>query len=334
MNSPPPTPREILEATRQVALLARLGYPLAEGLKSMGEASPWLDRVGEAMAGGDSLGRALQRHPRVFSPFYAAMVQAAEASEHPEGLLTRLSEWLERADSVRRRVRTALFYPLLVLDTLLLQLLLLVFLGVPQVLFGLLATGDTPAPAWIVEIASSGWLGLLVGLALVMVNVAALQDGPLASRATGLLPWAGPLRALAEQGLWARALGSLLAAGLDVPEALRRAGTVVRHPALQEEFRGVAERVDAGSTLAEALAEGPSLDPWLAWSAAAGQAREELGVLMLEAADALDAQVERRVEHTLRMTEPWAMLSVGVLVLLGLVAFWFPFYAGISGVAG
>ena len=332
MNPSTPTPREILAATRQLALLARLGYPLAEGLQAMGSSAPWLARVGESMASGDTFAAALQRHPRVFSPFYSAMVAAAEASEEPQHLLGRLSEWLERADSVRRRVRSALLYPLLVLDSLLLEGAVLFGLGMPGLLFALAGAEPGPSAGGLQKLLTSPLPLLAVLAALGVLNLAALHDGPLAAGITARLPWAGPLRTLAEQGLWARALGGLLAAGMPLTRALQTAAGVVRLPELRAEFLAVAERVAAGSPLAAALAEGRRLDPYLAWSAAAGELQEEQATLMLEAAEALEGQVQDRVEHALRMTEPWALLAVGALVALGLASFWWPLYATISGI--
>lgn len=325
-----PTPLDLQNATRQVAMLARLGYPLGEGLKAMGQASPWLEGVAEGLARGDTLAQAVKRHPRVFSPFYATMVQAAEESEEPASLVGRLSEWLERSDSVRRRVRSALFYPLLVLNTLGLELLVLLVLVVPTVLLPLAAAGGHPFPAPVASFLGSGFAPALLLVALVALDAAFLREGPATASASAWLPWAGPLRQLADQALWARALGCLLGAGVELPRALRQAAPVVTMPAVGREVERVADRVDRGSTLAEALAESPLLDSYLAWSAAAGEEREELAGLMLDSADHLEAQVQRRTEHSLRMAGPWAMLAVGGLVVLGLLAFWVPFYGSVS----
>ncbi len=327
-----PTPIDLQNATRQLALLARLGYPLAEGLQAMGQACPWLTPVAEGMARGDTLAQAVARHPRLFSPFYAAMVEAAEASEQPASLVARLSEWLERSDSVRRRVRNALFHPLLVLNALGLELLLLLTLVVPAVLIPMATVaGHSPPPA-VLALMRSGLVPVALGLALLALNLAVLREGPATAAVVTWLPWAGPLRQVADQALWARALGCLLAAGVDLPAALRRAAEVVGMPRVRQEVDRVAERVERGSNLAEALAESPLLDSHLAWSAASGDQREELACLMLDSADDLDEAVRRRTEHALRMAGPWALLAVGLLVALGLVAFWAPFYASAGAI--
>ncbi len=327
-----PTPVDVQNATRQLALLARLGYPLAEGLQAMGQASPWLAGVAEGMARGDTLAQAVRRHPRLFSPFYAAMVEAAEVSEQPAPLVARLSEWLERSDSVRRRVRNALFYPLLVLNALGLELLLLLTVIVPSVLLPMATmAGHPPSPA-VLTLLQSGLVPALLVLALVALNLAVLREGPATAAAVTWLPWAGPLRHLADQALWARALGCLLAAGVELPKALRQAALVVGMPRIRQEVDLVTERVERGANLAEALAESPLLDSYLAWSAASGDEREELACLMFDSADYLDGVVQRRTEHSLRMAGPWALLAAGLLVALGILAFWAPFYSSAGAI--
>lgn len=307
--------REMLEAARQLALLARLGYPMADGLKAMAGASPWLGRLAEDMEAGDSLAGAARRHPRVFSPFFASMAEAAEGSGAPEATLAALSRWLERSDRLRQRVRTALFYPTLVVNALLLQLALVLGWAVP---LGVLPLLGLSAPVHL------DFLILVALGALVAVNL-------LMHRASGLF-WAGALRARAEQALWARALGALLGAGVEVPKAVRLSAGVVELPWLREDLAAVGAELDRGSSLGEALAERPRLDPMLAWTAAAGEEREELAPLFLDAADLLDREVDRQSAQVVRLAEPVALVAVGLLVASGLAAFWWPFYQAVGGV--
>lgn len=307
---------DMLEAARQMALLARLGYPMADGLKAMADASPWLGRVGEDLERGDTLAGAVRRHPRAFSPFFARMAEAAEGSPKPERVLEDLSRWLERADRLRRQVRTAFVYPLLVCNMLILQLVVVLGLLAPLAVFPLFGRAG---PAFD-KVA-------IAGLALALL----LNWGALRSGWDSRLPWIGGLRRRAEQALWARALGSLLAAGVDVPRAARMAAETVDLPGLRNELLRCAERMDRGSTLAESLAEASRLEPVLAWTAAAGEDREDLAPLFLDAADLLDREVDRASLQVVRLAEPVALAAVGLLVACGLLLFWVPFQAGVRG---
>lgn len=139
---------------------------------------PALQRVGEAMAEGDSLAQAVRRQPGVFSPFYASMAEAAESAEKAEGILTALSGWLERADSVRRRVRTALLYPAIVLNVLLVEILYFTIHMVPQVLIPMAriaaASHGQTIPDWAPAMAAP--LPVLALATLVVANALLLGD--------------------------------------------------------------------------------------------------------------------------------------------------------------
>ncbi|HEY4002452.1 MAG TPA: type II secretion system F family protein [Candidatus Xenobia bacterium] len=325
MSNEAVSPAELLDATRQMAVLARLGFPLADGVQAAGEGSRWLSTVGAHMAEGDTLAQAVGRHPRIFSPFYRAMVEAAEVAEKPERVLTALSQFIERADTLQRNVRTTLFYPLLLVNAALLELILILVSVVPAVLVPLAQWAGHWTTADVLSHLSSQALPAALVIALLGLNVVALRPGAPDALA-GRVPGMKPLQRLAQQGLWAQALGSLLAAGVQMTGALRQAATVVSDPVLATALDRLGAAVDRGDTLSDALASVPGLDPSLAWSVAAGERREDLGPLLLDAAAFIDHQVDRRMAYAVRMLEPWSQAAAGLVVCTVLLSFWAPFY--------
>lgn len=103
-------------------------------------------------------------------------------------------------------------------------------------------------------------------------------------------------------------------------------------PRLRRAFQASGEAVRRGGRLSDALADAPGVDAALSWAVAAGEDREDLAPLLRDLATSLDEQVRRRADHAIRMAEPWALTAVGVLVLIGLLSFWWPFYAAIGAV--
>jgi general secretion pathway protein F len=328
MNDPV-TSRELIDATRQLAMLARLKLPMTKAFEQMGDRPRWLGAVAEDLAAGSTLTVAVARHPRVFSPFYAGMVSAAGASGKPEQILDTLSQWLERGWRVRRRMRTLLLYPFLVLNIMFLQLIFFSAIIIPQVLLPLGAMDSEPGQSMTIaslQATFSSQLPTIVIVVLMMLlNVTLLL--PWLRRGTiSLLPPVRNLNELCDQALWARGVGSLLAADVPLPQALEQTASIMTAAALRREVTTLAERVRRGDQLSQALAACPRLDPLLALAASGGEQIEDVAAAMLDAADALDHQIDRRTQYYLDLAQPWALMAVGVLVLLVLLVFWGPFY--------
>jgi len=134
---------------------------------------------------------------------------------------------------------------------------------------------------------------------------------------------------LSRTPLWARALGSLLAAGYLLPDALDRAATLPEDLDTRHAVHSLGDACRKGESPSQALSSRRHLDPALARAAADGEEREDLATALLDAADALDRQVDRRAAHHLRMAEPWSLLAVGLLVLIAVLLFWGPYYTAL-----
>jgi type II secretory pathway component PulF len=315
-----PGKAEILRAVRQLAMLVRLGYPLAEGLKTMAaETSPWLTQVAQDMERGDSLAGALGRQPRLFSPTFRGLIEAAAANPQPDQVLQNLSHWLERSESIERKVGTLLLYPMLLLSLLALFAALFVNFVLPSTVLPLLSGLQSSQADLLLPVLP--WLSLIPLGLLLLVGLSLLQGRPWEP-----LLWFFPeirnLRGLASQALWARALGSLLAAGVPVLEALELALPVVHDADMQNQLRRASAAVRKGTPLAAALGSNTQLESYLVWSLEG----EEVAAQVLDGADALEHEIELRSEQQLRLMGPRALILVGILCALVMLAFWWPFY--------
>ena len=327
-----PTRHDILNAMRQLTVLVRLGYPLSEGLKSMSSESPWLGQLADDMERGDTLAGAMGRQPRLFSPFFRNLVETALASPHcgvtaakPESVLEGVSRWLERSEATERKMATILLYPALLLIVVLLFVWQALHLAVPGVILPMLV--GTPEEAqWRPVLEGLTWLAwpaLLGAFVLILSLLGLFRVEPLLT----LIPGMGRIRGLATQSLWARGFGSLLAAGVPVLEAFQKSLGVVSVPGLRGQLQEALEKMKRGSSLSEVLSQCPGLESHLVWSVEGGATGDELALRLLNCADELEGQLENSSEHQLRMLGPRALILVGVLAAVGIVVFWWPFYA-------
>ncbi len=311
-----PQQREILNALRQLAMLVRLGYPLAEGLRQMApDASPWLARLGEDMERGDSLEQAMGRQPRLFSPYFRSLIEAASDHPEPDKVLEELSHWLERSDQVERKINTVLTYPFVVL----LMLLACLVIGVgfvSPVTFDLVHANQAGAvtPSYWAYLA---WLPAFLVLAMML----SLLQGQPARPLLWLFPEIRNLNKLASQAVWARAFGSLLAAGLPPIEAVEKSLPIVKDARLRAQMAEAAAQARRGTNLEAALGR-CGLESSLIWCLDG----EDVAQRVLDGADAIDREVGLRADLQLRLMAPRALILIGILCGLALVAFWWPFY--------
>ncbi|MBI3929593.1 MAG: type II secretion system F family protein [Armatimonadetes bacterium] len=168
---------------------------------------------------------------------------------------------------------------------------------------------------------------------LFALNFFALSRDTVPAPLAALVPGYAALGRLADQALWARAVGSLLAAGEPVPQALEAAAVTVQSPTLQSELSGLLARVRRGSGFAQALSESWGFDPYLVWATATGEEGEELAPLLLHAADTLEEQLQSQARYRVQLAEPWAVLLLGLLVAASCAAFWWPFYQATNAIS-
>ena len=317
-----PQPREILNALRQLAVLVRLGYPVAEGLKQMApDASPWLARLGQDMERGDSLEQAMGRQPRLFSPYFRSLIEAAANHAQPDRVLEDLSHWLERSEQVERKVNTILTYPAIILIMLL--GLLSIGLGlVAPLMFPLLHANEANAvaPALLDYL---GWLPLLLLLGMLISLLLGQPARPL----LWLFPEIRNLNGLASQAVWARAFGSLLAAGLPPLEALEKSIPIIKDNRLRASMSEAAAQAGRGANLESALGR-CGLEPSLTWCLDG----EEVAQRVLDGADAIDRGLQLRADLQLRLMAPRALILLGILCGLAILAFWWPFYTATTAI--
>lgn len=316
-------PDELRDTTRQLALLVRLGLPLSDGLHALGRQSVPMARLAQQVEAGDSLAQAVRRQPQHFSPFFQAMVAAAEELPRPEVTLGQLSRWLERAEVVRTRLRSALLYPGLVLSTILLELAALLLVVMPALLVPLARVAHLPG------LVQAELPARVLGV-VVLLGLALLWMPGRGARLERLLPRVGGLIPLAEQAVWARALGALIGVGQPLPAAVERSAGVVLHAGRRGELVALADDLSRGGRLAAFTP--PWLDPILAWGLASGEDREELATLLGEVADELEAELDRRAEAVLASLQPALLAALGLFSLLVMTAFWWPYYYTVTGI--
>jgi general secretion pathway protein F len=272
---------------------------------------------------GAPLSRAMAEAKALFPPMASAMAEAGEANGRLDVALTRLAETLERGEALRRTVAAAMVYPALLMVIAVAVILTMLLWVVPQ-FEGLFSDAGAQLPFMTrmvmgishavrqYGLAGLG-LGVVAGFLAVRWARSPATRGTFDRWALGL-PQIGPITAASELGRYARVLGSLVEAGVPLPEALAIARRSLVNTHLAAAAGRVAASVNQGAGLTASLsAEG--VFPRAALSfVRTGEETARLGLMLNRLADMLDQDLRGRIDGLIAVLTPLITVLMGAIV--------------------
>lgn len=321
--------RGVALLTRELATLVHAGLPLDRAFELLIElaenaaAKQLLNRILDALRGGSTFAEALAAQGAVFPSYYVSMVQAGEAGGSLEEVLTRLADFMERAQTLKDKVTSALIYPVIVLLVAGLSVVILLTVVVPEFkpLFAdagqalplstqvVVALGDAFQRYW--------WSGGLVLLALVLLARQQLGNPAIRYRWDGLvlrIPILGDLVTKIEVARFARTVGTLVQNGVALLSALNIAKHTLGNAVLAKSTDGVAESLKQGKGLAEPLMRAALFPPLALHLVRVGEESGKLEEMLIKVADIYDQEVERATQRMLALLVPAVTIFLGLLI--------------------
>lgn len=332
----PVSARGLGEFTRQLGTLVQAGLPLLRSLQVLGrqERQPAFRQIigelGEALAAGDSFSVALARYPRVFAKLYVGMVRAGEAGGRMEVVLLQLARFMEKAERIRRRIVAALYYPVAVLMVTVLIVAGLMLFVVPKfrVIFqeqlrGAALPGLTQAVMAASDFVGTHFLWIALGVGAVFALQTAVRATAVGQRWTSALllciPVVGELVRRTAVARFARTLGTLMANGVPILQALQIARDTCGNAVLAAALTTVHDRVQAGTAVAAALESARCFPDMLVSMVAVGEETGALAEMLGRVADAYEEEVDTAVSGLTSLLEPlmivFLALTVGTIVI-------------------
>jgi type IV pilus assembly protein PilC len=333
--------------TRQLATMVSAGLPLVRALTVISREAdkPELQRVLGAVVsdveGGRPLSEALSRHPKVFDRLYVAMVRAGEAGGHLDGVLARLADTVERQVEMRRRIRSAMAYPVGVAG-----LVVALFTGmlvfVVPMFEGMYADLDAtlPLPTRVL-LAVSGALTSYWWILNPAIVVGIFGLRRWRKTDAGRQHWdAFTIRmpvfgSLVHRSALARAsttLAALLRAGVPILGAIDIAAESAANSVLSDALRRAAGQVEQGSALAAALRREPVIPSMLCELVAVGEETGAVDELLERAALVYEQEVSATVEGLTSLLEPVLVTMIGVGVGAMVIALYLPMFKLVEAV--
>jgi type IV pilus assembly protein PilC len=334
-------PRVITVFTRQLATLVEAGMPLLRGLRILQqqETNRTLKRIVgelcETIESGGSLSEALALHPRVFNRLYINMVKAGEIGGALELTLRRLAEFMEKAQKIKGKVKSAMFYPLAVLSVASGILALMMIFVIPrfQLVFDGLMDGK-PMPAFTTFILRVSEVARHHA-PLVALGVVLLAGGLVASLQTKWgrwtfdqfklnVPMLGAVFRKAAISRFARTLGTLLGSGVPVLQALTIVKETAANAVVGNVVSRVHESVKEGETITTPLRTSSVFPPLITGMVDVGEQTGALPDMLLKIADNCDDDVDDAVNAMTSLLEPVLIVFLAVVVGSIVIAMYLP----------
>jgi type II secretory pathway component PulF len=317
--------------------LTSTGGPLPEGLRALSRSAPEVDRallrqLARDLEAGLQLSRSVgQRLPAV-PPLVTALLRAGEKSGHLAHAVEALLAWHDAQLDLSRRIEASLAYPRMVV-------LVALGLALPAVGFafsrntGLMpnlpaSTGTTIARALLVPFTAAPWIWPPIALAVFWLSRHPFgRLGRPAAWMAGRVWAVGTVRRLAHAAGFARGLSMLFAAGVPAPEAVRLLAGFAADPLVDEELAVVAQRVEAGQPLSQALSGVTVFPPALAWMMGLGERAQGLERAVDEAAGFFGREARQQADVLGAALEPWLLVGLALLFAPALIASYWPLIA-------
>ncbi len=333
--------KDLMVFTRQMATMLDAGLPLIQGLEMLSAQvenptfKKVLKEVKEDVEQGKSFPDALKKHPKVFDNLYVNLIAAGEVAGIMANVMTRLAEYIEKAEALKHKVKAALKYPMIVTIVALLIIAGMMIYIIPtfKTIFSNMNSA-LPAPTqFLVNL--SDWIvgntlelfGSIVAFVIVFKTWKNSKKGSQIWDSFMIkVPVFGPLLKKVAVARFSRTMSTLLGAGVNLLEALevvaRSSGNYVIEMALLKVKKAVSE----GRSLTQPLNETGVFPPLVVQMIGVGENAGALDVMLTKIADFYDEEVDAAVDGLTSMIEPIMMVGLGGLVGGMIVVMYLPIF--------
>ena len=327
--------------TRQLATMFSAGLTLERAIQSLGAEEKHrkfkkiLNTVSENIRKGLNLSESLSRHPGVFNTLFVAMVKAGEVSGNLNEILEQLSSYLENLDDTRRKVKSAMNYPIFMILFLIGMLMVMLLVIIPKFsqVYSQLGAGLPAATRQMIDF--SNWFGSNVGFLFFIVFsffvviwlISKTQRGGFALDSLKLkIPVFGTLTEQSILNKFCKTFGILIGAGVPVLETTALLRKVVDNKVYERAIDDASDLIRDGYNISTALRRTEVFPSILLQLASTGEDTGELDDLLDRAADYYQKQVDGLVERMTTLIEPLLILLVGAVIALMVVLTYLPVF--------
>ena len=326
--------------TRQLSTLQDAGLPILRSLRVLeqqqkpGPLRVAIRLVAEDVEAGDTLSGAMAKHPKAFNRLYTNMVQAGEAGGVLEVILQRLADFMERSQRLRRKVISAMIYPSAVIFFAVVIVMGIMYFVIPRFekIFKDFGTTLPKVTVLLLNMSSfivnGGWLIVLlspIGFYLIIRLLKLTNSGRyFVDNAKLSIPVLGNILRRTSVARFTRTLGTLLAAGVPILEALNITRETAGNEVYSRAMVKVHGAIREGESFASPLRQTKVVEPMVVNMIDVGEETGDLDKMLVKVADTYDYEVETLVAGLVSLLEPVMVIFLGVIVGFIVVALFSP----------
>jgi len=333
--------KDVVVFSRQFSTMVNAGLPILQGLTIVAEQAENPDfrkimtKVRDDISNGIPLSEAMAKFPKVFSTLYVNMVKAGEQGGILDIIFERLSEYMEKAEGVARKVKSAMMYPMVVMTVAVVVVIFLMMKVVPTFAevfesFG----GKLPWPTQIVMDLSNflkdRWyvlLGATVGTLITVTLYRKTKTGAYNWDALMLkLPVFGALVQKSAIAKFARTLGTLIKSGVPIMDALETVAKTAGNLVVEKAVNRARDSVREGKTLTQPLKESKVFPPMVTQMINVGEETGALDTMLSKISDFYEEEVDTAVDGLTSIIEPILIVFLGGTIGFIVVAMFMPMF--------
>jgi type IV pilus assembly protein PilC len=292
---------------------------------------------------GESLSRSMARHPKAFSQLIIGLIRAGEVGGVLEESLQRIAGFLEKDVELRRKIRSALTYPVIVLLAAIGIVIFLVSWLVPQFaqLFKELGIKELPAPTqFLVDLSAlftQRWYVVIIAVVAILIAyklfVSTRVGRRVADRVKLRVPVFGPLHHKIVMARFSRTMGTLLASGVPILQAMETVAGVVGNSVVSDAVIESRARIREGEKIADPLQRSKMFPPMVVHMVSVGEESGSLDHMLNKIADFYENEVEMTIASLTAAIEPVMIVLLGVIVGFIVIAMFLPMIEVISNLS-
>ncbi len=335
--------------TRQLSTLQDAGLPILRSLKILeGQCKPGvlknaLQDIVEDIESGSTLSEACAKHPKAFDRLYCNMLKAGEAGGALEAILQRLADFKEKSQSLKRRIKSAMVYPVVVITVACVIVGFILYYIIPK-FESIFKDFDIPLPRMTTMLIDAShflikyfyvvFLTPLFCWIFVKLLYRNRTGAYVCDRIKLMIPVMGDIVEKSTVARTMRTLGTLVQSGVPILESLNIVRDTAGNAVFERAFNRIYDSIREGETIAQPLKEARIVDDIVVNMIDVGEETGELDTMLNKIADNYDEEVETAVESLVSLLEPIMIVILGGIIGFIVIALFLPLITLISKLSG